>query len=339
MQHQALADMLINLGKRIVGQVHHALTNQSVNHLTQIYKTGQDDIIYQIDKDVEAFILPELNHFAPELGGVALVAEGMAGAEQPLCFPENINQEQAAIRLIIDPIDGTRGIMYNKRSAFFLAGVALNKGPETALSDVEVAVMVEIPTARSYLSDVIWAIKGTGVFGQTWNLLEDTLKESRIHPSQASSVYGGFAQISRFFPPGKDLLAKIEEELVHTLFPDFPDQQAFLFEDQYISSGGQFYELLMGHDRFTADIRGALYRQFRRQGKKTGHVCHPYDVCTSLILEESGVILTGLDGKPLNYCLDTHSAVDWVGYANQNIRQEVEPVFQKLLHKYQLVGI
>jgi hypothetical protein len=50
--------------------------------------------------------------------------------------------------VIVDPIDGTRGIMYDKRAAWALAGVAPNKGPGTRLRDIEVAVMTELPTSK-----------------------------------------------------------------------------------------------------------------------------------------------------------------------------------------------
>ena len=44
-------------------------------------------------------------------------------------FPEGTREADAEIRLIVDPIDGTRGLMYDKRPAWALAGVAPNKGP------------------------------------------------------------------------------------------------------------------------------------------------------------------------------------------------------------------
>ena len=34
--------------------------------------------------------------------------------------------------------------------------------------------------------------------------------------------------------------------------------KAACFEDQYLSTGGQLYELMAGHDRFIADIRPLL---------------------------------------------------------------------------------
>ena len=45
------------------------------------------------------------------------------------------------IRLIVDPIDGTRGIMYDKRSAWTLAGVAPQRGAGTHLGDIAVKLV------------------------------------------------------------------------------------------------------------------------------------------------------------------------------------------------------
>ena len=36
--------------------------------------------------------------------------------------------------------------------------------------------------------------------------------------------------------------------------------RATVFDDQYISTGGQFYELIVGHDRFNADLRPVFYK-------------------------------------------------------------------------------
>src|SRR5260370_40840790 len=82
---------------------------------------------------------------------LVLVAEGLedaAGNEGPRTFPDGADESAALLRLIVDPIDGTRGIMYDKRPAWALAAVAPNKGPQTRLADAEVAVMTELPTSK-----------------------------------------------------------------------------------------------------------------------------------------------------------------------------------------------
>ena len=48
--------------------------------------------------------------------------------------------------------------------------------------------------------------------------------------------------------------------------------RAAVFDDQYISTGGQFYEMIAGHDRFIADLRPAFYQM---QGQPGGPVLPP----------------------------------------------------------------
>jgi hypothetical protein len=224
--------------------------------------------------------------------------------------------------------------MVGKRSAFLLAGAAPNRGPVTRLSDVAAAVMVEIPTDRALFSDALWAVKGQGARGFSRNLVDGSKTGLKISPTREKTLRGGFGQISRFFHPGKEILASLEEELVETLYPGQKDGEIAAFEDQYICSGGQLYELLTGKDRFTADLRQSLYSKFRREGKRTGHECHPYDLAAHLVGKEAGVELTDAAGAPLDAPLDTSSGVDWVGYANAAIRCEVELVLLRLIQKH-----
>lgn len=338
MNFNEVKEVLRQTGEIVCDKVYASLQQQSQEEMAAVHEEGEDDTIYQIDKDVEDIIVPFLAQHASRLGGIALVAEGISTAEKPLVLPEHMEAEQAAIRLIIDPIDGTRGIMYDKRSAFFLAGAAPNQGKATRLRDIEVAVMTELPTSKSLYSDSLWAVRGQGVSGERRNLYNQEKHQLYLNPSGKKSIAGGFAQIARFFPPGRDILAAVEEKMIAELFPDVPEGKALLFEDQYISSGGQMYELIMGHDRFIADIRTCLFSKLAKEGKKAGHVCHPYDVCTSLIAQESGIILTDAYGNVLDAPLDTVSAVDWIGYANQAIKNEVEPALQAAMKYYGLVS-
>jgi hypothetical protein len=336
MNHYLIRDILIELGDRVCQRVNQALRKQKITDLSKVHAHGKDDLIYELDKHVEDLILPFLTSKAGSMDGIVLVMEGIS-QDEPLVLPEHLSEEQAKVRLIVDPIDGTRGLMYDKRGGFFLAAAAPNLMQETSLQDVEVSVMTEIPTSRGILSDTFWALGNGDRGAYTLDLQTGVRNQRPVKPSTAKTIYGGFAQISRFFPPGREYIAAIEEELIQTLFPDAPEGHTIVFEDQYISSGGQLYEMLCGHDRFTADIRAALFRRFKKEGKKIGHQCHPYDLGAWLIGQKYGLVITGLDGSPLNAPLDTTTPVDWVMYANQDIRQEVESALQQILRKYELI--
>ncbi len=331
MNHSQVTDLLLEIGDAVCKHVYQSLQTQKVEQLSTIVKDAEEDTIYAIDREVEDIILPLLEAHASPLGGICLIAEGM-GETGRLLLPNSISENDAALRIIMDPIDGTRGIMYNKRSAFFLAAAAPNRPEEMYLQDLEVAVMTEIPTSKAYLSDAFFARRGQGAQARQRNLLTGEISPLTFRPSRSQTVIGGFAQVARFFPPGKALLAEIEEKLVLSLAEVQPGK-ALVFEDQYISSGGQLYELLCGHDRFVADLRTALYRQLQQQGTVSGLCCHPYDVCAALIGEEAGIHITGISGQPLNVPLNLTHSVDWIGYANAEIRQEVEPVLQQIFRQ------
>jgi len=378
--------------------------------LHEVSRSSAADTIYKIDTEVD----PILEQFCEEWGRetpLVLIAEGMEdeqGNEGPVVFPHGTAEEEAQIRVIVDPIDGTRGIMYDKRAAWALAGVAPNNGPGTRLRDIEVAVMTELPTSKMGYADVLWAIKGQGARGIRENLqpadavmepeyhrgapighvltnlgkvTTDKVVEAlnaqqrkggrvgeilvgmgyvnqqdvqialafqkgdkppmppevmsvvsgemlRLRPSQAQTINHGFATVSNFFPGTKVLASELMEHLVRNLIGPADVTQATVFDDQYICTGGQFYELIIGHDRFNADLRPVFYRM---QGQPEGLCCHPYDCATMLIAEEAGVRITAPDGQPLDGPMDTTTGLSWVGYANPLLQRTIQPLVMEFL--------
>jgi hypothetical protein len=104
-----------------------------------------------------------------------------------------------------------------------------------------------------------------------------------------------------------------------------------VFDDEYISTGGQLYELIVGHDRFIADLRPLFQSALSTAGEVPRISPHPYDLCTELIAREAGVIVTDERGEPLCYSLDIRTDCNWIGYANTAIRDQIEPKLQAIL--------
>jgi len=113
--------------------------------------------------------------------------------------------------------------------------------------------------------------------------------------------------------------------------------KAHCFEDQYLSTGGQLFELMAGHDRFVADLRPLMETVLRKRGLALGICCHPYDICTELIARELGVIVTDPLGRPIRAALSVEPDVAWVGYANRDIRLQIEPLLRAALRKRGLI--
>src|SRR3712207_5844184 len=215
--------------------------------------------------------------------------------------------------------------MYQKRSAWVLTGVAPNRGAETGLQDIELAVQTEIPLVKQHLCDLLWAVRGEGAHAERLNRLTGERAPLVLRPSGARTIEHGFAQVSRFFPGARDELAAIDEEVVMGALGPVRPGKAHCFEDQYLSSAGQLYELMAGHDRFTADLRPLMERRLGERGLALGICCHPYDLCTELIARESGVIVKDPAGGPLRAPLNVEADVAWAGYANEHVRQQIEP--------------
>lgn len=303
----------------------------SVEELSSPVGDRGGDTIYRLDEHGESVLLDYCTRWETELPFL-LVAEGLE--EGWRIFPEGADQGEIAFTLIVDPIDGTRGLMYGKRSAWALFGVAPapRDGAEPTLADISVALQAELPTARAALADIVWAAHGEGVHGETHDLRTAEISAFQPRPSRATTLLGGFSAISKFFPGTKAAAAQLEEKLfLELLGPS--TELAQVFDDEYICSGGQLYELMAGHDRFLADLRPLLHAWNHDTHSATQLSCHAYDLCTELIAREAGVIVTDPWGRPLAAPLDTHSPVSWVGYANETLRLQIEPVLQRLLRE------
>lgn len=318
-------------------EVVRACEMHSMDELACVSEGDADegDTIYAIDRISEARLLDLVAKEIASVAPVVLVAEGLPGGS--CILPAGAKQADATHRLIVDPIDGTRGLMYGKRSAWILTGLAPNLGNDTNLADVYLAVQTEIPLPKQHLCDTLWAIRGQGAHAERLNRVTGTRAPLALRPSGASDIAHGFATIARFFPGGRDILAAIDDDLAMALAGDIGQGEAYCFEDQYISTAGQMYELLMGHDRFVADLRPLLASRQRARGWPAPHACHPYDVAAVLIADEAGVPITDGYGGPLRCPLDVTTAVSWVGYANVKLRARIEPVLQQIMRKHGLL--
>lgn len=303
------------------------------------------DTIYRLDLRAEEILLEWASMHAHDPRGplgatFAVIAEGLPG-DGWATFPAGTPRAAVETVVIVDPIDGTRGLMHGKRSAWALA--AAGPGPARLgrmprLRDLEVAAMAEVPTPRARLADTLWARRGGPVRGTTLDFATGTVTDVRLAPSGATDLAHGFASVAKFFPGTKVLAAEIEERLFAAVMGDPPGGAPVIFDDQYISSGGQLFELAVGHDRFVADLRPYLMDELeardRAAGRATGRrrlCCRPYDLCTVLIAEAAGVIVTDGRGGPVDAPLDTTSDVSWAGYANRALHDAMQPALTRLL--------
>ncbi len=308
-----------------------ACEGSSPKEMARVAHDDQGDTIFAIDRISEDLLIDFFEREVAPATPLVLIAEGLP--EGQVVLPRGVAETEAIWRIIVDPIDGTRGLMYQKRSAWILTGVAPNHGPATGLQDIGLAVQTEIPLVKQHLSDAVWAVRGEGVQAERFNRLSGERRPLRLTPSRAQTIAQGYAMLARFFPGARDELAAMDEEIIRGALGPVQPGKAHCFEDQYICTGGQFYELMAGHDRFVADLRPLLDAWLARRGLALGLCCHPYDLCTELIARELGVIICDPGGNPLQAPLNVPANVAWAGYANSDIRAQIEPLMQAALRK------
>jgi fructose-1,6-bisphosphatase/inositol monophosphatase family enzyme len=294
-------------------------------HFARVAAVTAEDTIFHVDKLSEDAILGWMEKNWPRDWPVELVMEGLeAGAT----FPRGTPVGATVWKLILDPIDGTRCLMYDKRPAWALAGLAPQRGARTGLRDIVVAAMTELPNAKAAAADQFSAVRGRPLRATRKDLRSGVTKKWIPRPSTARDCDHGFASVVKFFPEAKIQHAELEEALWRELGLHGKNGGARVFDDQYLSTGGQLYELLVGHDRMIADLRPIT---LPRAGLPAALCCHPYDICTALLLEAAGGVVEAPEGGPLRAPLDTTTPIAWVGYANPALARAIRPVLRRLL--------
>lgn len=306
-----------------------------VEGLSRVVAEEGGDTIYALDRHVEPLVEASIAAWPDDCFPCVLIAEGL-GTDGRRDFGDS--GRAAAVRLLIDPIDGTRGLMYDKRSAWFIAAAALDHGDNTRLRDVFASVLVELPTSKQTDCDVISAAAGQPTRWRRESIADGTSQEHQPRPSQARELGGGFGHVSSFFQGTRRLAADLMERIADRCVAEHRSARTAIFDDQYISTAGQMVELLTGRDRFCCDLRPLLRQiEMAASGESLPElVCHPYDAGGLLAAEQAGVIITDGFGRELDAPCDVHTPVHWCGYANARIRDLVAPVVSDWLGEHGL---
>jgi fructose-1,6-bisphosphatase/inositol monophosphatase family enzyme len=315
--------LVFRLHDRIRSAVRVQLANSTAVELRAEVHAGHGDVSFGIDVPAEDLVRKVASE-APE--PILVVAEGI-GVQ---VFPAGSDPKSVRICLIVDPVDGSRELMYQKRSAFILSGLAVVKGGVPDLSDVVLGVVTEIPPSTQSLGVQAWAVRGQGAYEQAWDL-DATIhvgEERRLHASEEPTIRGGFATFVHYFPGTHAPMGQLADEVLGAVLGPVEPGKAGAFEDSYLSTGGQLYLLASGKYRLVVDARPLLSAGRRPLS------AHPYDLAgPALVAEESGAVVTDLEGNSLSYPLDTDTDCGYIGYANSSIRDEVWPQLEPALRR------
>ncbi len=327
LDHPNLVNRLRVLQADIRAALRAHMRSQEVGVLSREVRDDSGDTIFGIDAEVEDILIQHCQDWGKTQHFV-LVAEGID--------PDGLQFGQPGrggppFRLLVDPIDGTRGLMFDKRSAWCLMGLAPEKGKATRLSDIEIAVMTELPTTRQSTSDVLWAIAGKGAHGERHDIGTGAPRPLVLVPSQATTLRHGFATVVNYFQGGKELISRLEEAIFLRALGAWNPEKAEIYADQYISSGGQLAEVALGRDRFVLDVRPLVHQKL---GVKSSLASRPYDIVTMRIAQEAGCVVCDPYGAPLDAPLDVSTNVAFACYANKQLAAQLIPIVREEVRRH-----
>lgn len=327
-------DTVFALHRRIVSDVRQRMAQSTPDELiAEVHRPHVDgDVSLAIDEPAERVLVEEFSRRARLLPPVTIVAEGIAEITAG-------SAEGPPWRILVDPLDGSRELAKG-RPAWVLTGIAPDRGAGTTLADIVAAVQTEVPPERQSRALVLWAVRGRGARRRTLDLasgdwLDD---EAALRIDPPSTVRGGVVGVADHFPGAREIQGALLDHLfVRALGPPRRGD-AQVFFDAYICSGGCLAALALGQYRLHIDVRPQVDAASAAGGRSVGLCAKPYDLCTALIAQEAGVIVTTPAGGPLAYPFDLTTDCGWIGYAGDAIRAEVEPALRQAMDALSLLG-
>lgn len=328
---EKLATLLWGAHRHMREGLRHALAHHSMSALTAVAATVEVDTIFGIDQIAEEHLFEYLAQHEHEAPAFVLVGEFEAG--DTLKFGKG----KPEFRVLLDPIDGTRLVMFAKSSGWILSGVFPERGEVTRLSQTLFALQTEIPLPKYLYADTLWAAPGKGAKRLVENLLTRETSLSAWRVDEALDLRHGFVSFVNFFQHGKTAMAAVEEDFLREALAEHAADPALVFEDQHLSTAGQLYALVRGQERLVVDIRPNLNRLLRAKGQAAMLCSHPYDFATWLIAHEAGAVILSPSGEPFDAPATANAEIGWAGFANTKLAERYGEVLLQTLRGHKLI--
>lgn len=289
-------------------------------------RQGAGDVTYAIDEIVERRIAEWFDETA-RAQPLSLLTED-AGWRHRGPGPSGRAVELAGFdhggpRIALDPIDGTRNLMADLRSAWTVVSFAPPGAGEPRLADISLGVVSELPDSRAARYRVLSAEGGSAARLELRELSDDSLTISRELVCDAEArVDHGYFPFFRYAPDQRPALARIEADFFERLRREEGADLRHVFDDQYISNAGQLAQLALGVYRMIADVRGWLAAL---HGSKA-ITSKPYDVAGAIfVARAAGCVVEGPFGAELDFPIDVTTPIDFIGFANRMSAARMRP--------------
>jgi fructose-1,6-bisphosphatase/inositol monophosphatase family enzyme len=312
--------------------VARAIDAGSLPSIGEPLRQGAGDVTYAIDDATEREVdlwLEEVARATP----VSLMTEdagwrhrgpdGKGGARELAAF------DHGGPRIALDPIDGTRNLMADLRSAWTVVSFAPAGSEQPRLSELTYGALSEIADSRAARYRVIRAHAGEPCRFELRDLASGAALRARDLRADADArADRGYFPFFRYAPDQRPALARIEADFFERLRAREQADLRHVFDDQYISNAGQLALLALGTYRMIADVRAWLAR---RNGDTT-ITSKPYDVAGAIVVARAaGCVVEAPFGEPLDFPIDVTTPVDFVGFANAATAARLAPHLHAVL--------
>ncbi|MEM7310384.1 MAG: hypothetical protein AAF682_27150 [Planctomycetota bacterium] len=234
-------------------------------------------------------------------------------------------------RIAFDPIDGTRNLMAELRSAWTVVSFAPPGDGAPRQRDVSAGIVAELPTRLAAIYRVFHAERGGPcAYAERSLATGEAQLENELTADDDDRPDHGYLPFFRYRPEHRPALARLEAAFFERLERHEDADLRSVYDDQYISNAGQLALLSLGTYRAVFDAR-ALVAQ--RLGEPTV-TSKPYDVAGAIVCAQAaGAVVLGADGGELDFPIDTETPVHFSGYANEATRRRLEPHWMAVLER------
>lgn len=320
---------LLDLAARIRSAARRALTEAiaagRLDDLMRPHEQGAGDVTYGIDVPTEVVLTDWLAEVAREKP-ISLLTEDAgwrhAGPDGRGGVRDLPDFAHGGPRVVVDPIDGTRNLMADVRSAWTVIGACPPGAEPPRQRDVALGVLTEIPDSRGAIARELWAARGRGAHAREIRLGDGAVvREERLVCDASDRADHGYFPFFRYMADLRPMIARIEADFFARLEREEHAEVRNCYDDQYISNGGQLALLALGKYRMIADLRAHLAE---RRGAST-LTTKPYDISGAvLVAAEAGCAITAAGGAELDFPLDVTTPIGFVGWHNAATRARLE---------------
>lgn len=229
-------------------------------------------------------------------------------------------------RIAIDPVDGTRNLMTDLRSAWTAVALCPPGAGAPTVNEVSTAVVSEIPTSRAGRYGRLVATGPDRVRWDEASLLGEDATSTPLCADGDDRVDHGYFPFFRYMPDQRPHVARLEASFFAHLAATQGADVRNCYDDQYICNAGQLVLLARGTYRMIVDARAWIGAEL---GVAT-ITSKPYDVAAAIFCARAaGCEVTGADGSELDFPLDAVTPVHFAGYANAATRARLAPCLEQ----------